>query len=375
MTLKNIPLYKPYITAVEKKLANEALDSGWISSRGKFVDEFETKFAEYVGRKYAVSVCNGTCALHLALEALSLPKGSGVICPTLTYVSTANAIRYAGLVPIFVNCNENSLSEYEHFKRGFEIAKENGIKISAIMPVHLYGRTVDVERLKEFNVPIVEDCAESFGSIFNGKVSGSNDTELACFSFFGNKVISCGEGGMVVTNNNELYKKCLLLKGVGQSPNTPQRYLHLIVGYNYRMTNIQSAIGLGQLFNSDVILSKKRNIAKLYNKKLKEFGLDDILLPSPDGCVGNEWLITIKVKSNSMREGLMLYLNSNGIENRPAFLPMHTMVNLGSFYRTKDMQQAEDIGACGINLPSYPELQENEIDYVCSCIKTFIEKY
>lgn len=372
----DIPLYKPSITDLEKKLVNEALDTGWISSKGKFVEEFENKFALFVNRKYALTASNGTVALHLALEALELTKGSAVICPSLTYVSTANAIRYAGLIPFFVDCKPTGVMELENIEKGFDYAQKHDIQVSAILPVHLYGNCSNIDEIiKEYHLPIVEDCAESVGSIIENKKSGSHNTEFACFSFFGNKTITTGEGGMVVCNNDALYERCKILRNVGQKPSMPQRYQHLKVGYNYRLTNIASAIGIAQLSRIDEILTKKRNISNWYRDNFKKLEIDDIFLPEPKNCVSNNWLITIIMQNNIEREGLILYLEANNIETRPAFLPIHAMVNLGASYKVSNMSNANAIGSCGINLPSYPELTEDQVYTVCEKIKEFIVKF
>ena len=369
--MEKIFLYKPYITDKEKKYVNEALDTGWISSRGKFVKEFEEKFAEKLNRKHALTTSSGTTALHLSLETLKLEKGTAVICPTLTFVASANAIRYAGLIPIFIDCQKTYVSEYDDFKKGFEIAERNSLKVSAIMPVNLYGVQTDVEKLKSFNVPIVEDCAESFGSTLNDKISGSCYSDVSCFSFFGNKIITTGEGGMIVTDDDALYNRMLMLRSIGQKPNSPQRYLHIDVGYNYRLTNIACAIGLGQLENFDWVLSQKIKLGAYYRELLD----NSLFAPEPANFVGNNWMVTIMVKNNTIREGLMLYLDANGIETRPAFLPIHSMIHLGKSYRANNMSNSENVSACGINLPSYPELTKEEIASVCKHINDYLDNY
>ena len=375
MSNYKIPLYKPCIGDLEKKLVNEALDTGWVSSRGKFVEIFESKFAEYCNRKYALTVCNGTAALHLALEALELKKGTGVICPTLTYVSTANAIRYAGLIPIFVDCDETGVSEYEQIKKGLDVAKKNNLEVSCILPVHLYGVVPNILEIKKLSIPIIDDCAESLGSELNNKKSGSEDTEFSCFSFFGNKTITTGEGGMIVSNNEDLISKALILRSVGQMPSSTQRYLHVKLGYNYRLTNVACAIGIGQLSKIDDILNKKRKIANIYKNILIENGLCYYLLPEPNNLNSNYWLVTIKMKSNIMREGLIIYLESKGIETRPAFLPIHAMVNLGESYRVSCMKNSEEISSCSISLPSFSELTENEVNYICQNIIDYCKNF
>jgi len=369
----NIPLYKPCLGKLEREYLLDAFDSGWISSKGRYVGLFEEKFANMVGRKYALSVCNGTCALHLALEALQLKKGSVVLCPSLTYVASANAIRFAGLMPLFVDCDENGLSNTSHFQIGLDWSKANGHEVSAIMPVHLYGNMSDVNKFATFKheYKVVEDAAESFGSTLMGKPCGSYDTEFSCFSFFGNKTITTGEGGMVVCDDSELYQRARLLRGVGQDPTATQRYNHLVVGYNYRMTNLEAAIGLAQLFNSADILSKKKEIASRYREKLD----GRVHFLSGVECLrGNNWLVTIGVPNNNMREGLMLFLSANGIETRPAFLPMHTMVSLGGL-RVDDLSNSEKIGSNYLNLPSFPELTLPEVDFICEKVLTFVNQF
>lgn len=371
-----IPLYVPYLGKEEKKYVNEALDSGWISSKGKFIKKFEEEFAKKVNRNYAICVCNGTVALHLALESLELKKNTAVICPSLTYVSSINAIRFAGLIPIFIDCGETGVSNIEDYNKGIKIAEENNIEVSALMIVHLYGVQSNIDEIKKLKYPIIEDCAESFGSLLNNKISGSNDTEAACFSFFGNKTITTGEGGMVVCNDKNIYDKCYILRGVGQKPLSPQRYLHIDVGYNYRMTNLSAAIGCAQLEKADIILEKKRHIANTYKNYFKSLGLyKDLFLPEPENFIGNNWLITILTKTNIQREGLMLFLEHYHIETRPAFLPIHSMIHLGKSFRVKDMSNTERIGMLGVNLPSYPDLIDNDIVYICDKINEYLKNY
>ncbi len=367
----DIPLYKPFLGPLERERLLEAFDSGWISSRGKYVSEFEEAFAKRIGRKHALSVCNGTCALHVALEALELRKNTVVLCPSLTYVSSANAIRYAGLIPLFVDCDEDGVSQVEHFAEGADFCSKNGFALSAIMPVHLYGNMADVDEIRRSfrNVKIVEDAAESFGSYLRNKTCGSHDSEFACFSFFGNKTITTGEGGMVACNDDDLYMRTKLLRGVGQDPNASQRYNHVVVGYNYRMTNLAAAIGTAQLQNANDILAKKRIIADRYKEHLEN--QVHFLQPSDPDCISNNWLVTIGVKNNNMREGLMLYLDSNRIETRPAFLPMHTMVALGGL-KVNELPNSEKIGSNYLNLPSYPELTVGQVDEVCHKIQYFL---
>lgn len=366
-----IPLYKPLIEKEEIEFVNDAISSGWVSSRGKYVKKFENAFKSIIGRKYALSVCNGTAALHLAIESLELKKGTAVLCPTLTYVATANAIRYAGLIPLFVDCNEYGLSNQEQFEQGLIFAAKNDIEVSAAIPVHLYG----YQSTNSLKIPIIEDCAESFGTEYENKKSGSTG-DISCFSFFGNKTITTGEGGMVTTDKENLYNKMSILRNVGQKPDSPQRYHHIKLGYNYRMTNLCAAIGVAQLRKADKIIKKKRNIAARYKYNFINADIwKYINIPIPDNCNPNYWLVTIKMNSFVMREGLMLFLEKNDIETRPAFLPMHSMVNLGKFYRVKEMQISENFSSTCLNLPSYPEITKKQIDYISDKIIEFYKSF
>lgn len=370
-----IPLYKPFLGENERKYLLEAFDSGWISSRGKYVKLFEEEFAKFVNRKYALTVCNGTVALHLALEALKLKKGTAVLCPSLTYVSSANAIRFSGLVPVFVDCDKSSgISTVEHFKIGYEFCKRKNIAVSAVMPVHLYGAMLDMNQLISFcstnGLKIVEDAAESFGSFFDGKICGSYDSDFTCYSFFGNKTITTGEGGMIVCNDEDLYDYAYMLRGVGQKVSASQRYNHVVVGYNYRMTNLTASIGLGQLQSYNEISNRKEKIANKYRSIL---GNNVSFLNPSNNCISNNWLVTIGVPTNNMREGLMLFLESKGVETRPAFLPMHAMVNLQPFEKVDDLLNSEIIGSTFLNLPSFPELTEQEVIKICSYILEYIK--
>lgn len=378
--MKKIPLYVPYINELERQYLLEAFDSGWISSRGEFTTKFENELSK-LGKKYAISVCNGTIALQLALMSLDLPKGTGVICPSLTYISTANAIEIAGLVPVFVDCNKYGVITFENVLQGIERAEKDGAKVSCILPVNLYGNNCDISCIRGVldyhgynNIKIIEDCAESFGTNYNGEYSGGNTiSEFSCFSFFGNKVITTGEGGAVLTNSKELYEKALTIRSVGQKPGAPQRYMHSIFGLNFRMTNLACAIGCAQISKLDEIIERKQNVRNWYEKYLTH----DILLKQTIGIEKhNNWMITCIVKDNPCREGLMLYLDTMGIENRPAFAPMHIFVNnYNKFIVGSDnFDNTNKFASCGLNLPSYPALEEEQVKYICDAINYFLDK-
>lgn len=378
--MNKIPLYIPSLTAIERENLIKAFDSGWISSRGSFVSEFEENFAKFVNRKHAIAVSNGTVALHAAIEAIKLKyniqanSNNAILCPSLTYVATANTIRQAGLIPLFVDVNENGVMDIDDVEEGLNCANKNNLNVVGIAPVHLYGNMSSVisdDCMEKFRLPIIEDCAEAFGSKFFGRVCGNSSTDVCCFSFFGNKTITTGEGGMIVCNDDKLYDKLFMLKSVGQKPNIPQRYNHLIVGYNYRMTNLCASIGVSQLSRADEIVNKKRKIADWYKKYLKT----DIMLKESHATESSYWMITILLENSIVRDGLALYLDSVGVETRPAFLPMHAMINLKPYVKVDNLKNSERIGSCGLNLPSWPDLQEHQIEFICENINNYINLY
>jgi len=361
-----IPIYQPSLTGNEKRYVNECLDSTWISSKGKFVSLFEENFAHYIGTKYATSVANGTVGLHLALLALGIEPGDEVIVPTLTYVASVNAIAYMGAIPVFVDSLKSSWQMDPE-----DVRKKITPKTRAIMVVHLYGHPCDMGALaeiaKEHGVLLVEDCAEGFGSYYKNKHVGVFG-DISVFSFFGNKTITTGEGGMVVTNDATLHDRAVRFKGQGLAKH--RQYWHDIIGYNYRMTNICAAIGLAQLEQASQFISKKRELAFWYKQ-----GLQHLPLETHDeiGDVTHSyWMCSILVEDPSKRDPLRDHLHGSGIETRPLFYPVHTM----NMYSTKSKRfpVAEDLGWRGINLPSWPGLQREQVDEICKEIDHFINK-
>ena len=361
-----IPVYQPSLNGNEKKYVNDCLDSTWISSKGKYVTEFETQFARYIGVEYATSVCNGTVALHLALVALGIGPGDEVIVPTLTYIASVNAIAYTGSTPIFVDSLEDTWQmDPEDIKR--KITN----KTRAIMVVHLYGHPCDMDNImkiaKENDLFVIEDCAEAFGSLYKGKHVGVFG-DIATFSFFGNKTITTGEGGMVVTNDKTLYDRAIHYKGQGLAKY--RQYWHDVIGYNYRMTNICAAIGLAQLEQADVFLSKKRQIKEWYDEGLKDL---PVKVHKEIGDVRHSyWMYSILVEDSKDRDPLREYLENEGIETRPLFYPVHTMPMYSNKFQKHPI--AEKIGWSGINLPSWPGLEKEQVKFICETIKKYYYK-
>lgn len=363
--MKRISIANPVFNGNEKKYLDECIETGWISSAGRFVTEFEEKFAEFCGTKYALTCANGTVSLHLALVALGIGKDDEVIIPTLTYIATANTVKYCGATPVFV---DSEMDTWNMDPR--KIEQKITTKTKAIMVAHLYGQSTDMgpilEIAKKHNLYVIEDAAEAHGATYNGKKVGAIG-DVGSFSFFGNKIITTGEGGMIVTNNKELYDKMKSLRSQGMDPN--KRYWHNIVAYNYRMTNMQAAVGLAQLENIEWHLGERKRVSDLYKKYLKE--LSEYIQVSKEMEFGNHvyWMYSIILKDNvnMERDDFMRKMEEDGIEMRPLFYPMHTMPPY--YEESGDYPVANYLGSRGINLPTHSLLTEEDIKFIVNCIK------
>ena len=356
------PVYIPSLDGNERKYVDECIDTTWISSRGHFVTDFEKAFASYIGMNYATGVCNGTVAIHLAMVALGIKPGDEVIVPTFTYVASANPILMVGATPVFVDSRKDSWQmDPEDVKRKITD------KTKAIVAVHLYGHPCDMDAImaiaKEHNILVIEDCAEAIGSEYKGKKIGSFG-DVACFSFFGNKTITCGEGGMVMCNDEHLYD--LLCHYKAQGVSKTREYWHDVVGYNYRMTNIQAAIGLAQLEKIDEKVAKKIKLGEWYQKHLADTPLV-FHKPLPN-VVHTYWMCSVLAKDADDRVKLRNYLAENGVETRPAFPTIHEMP---MYNIAEDFPVGKDLSERGINLPSYPALEEKDIIFICDIIKKY----
>lgn len=359
----NIPVYKPSLTGNEKKYVNECLESTWISSKGKFISLFEQEFAKYIGVKQAATVCNGTVALHLALITLGIGPDDEVIVPTLTYIAAVNAIAYTGAIPVFVD------SVYDTWQMDpIDVKRKITQRTKAVLAVHLYGHPCDLDELNKVCVEntlfLIEDCAEAFGSKYKGKyVGGFGD--ISTFSFFGNKTITTGEGGMVVTNNETLHDRAVHYKGQGLAKH--RQYWHDVIGYNYRMTNICAALGLAQLEQADEFIERKKAIASFYRDELKDTYYE--FHKQHEDIEHSYWMCSLLVDKPETRDRMMNFLALNGIETRPIFYPVHTMPMYALKYQKHTV--AEDIGWRGINIPSYPSLSEEQLEFIVKTIKSF----
>ncbi len=363
--IKRIPVASPSLNGNEEKYVSDCLESGWISSVGKYVSEFEEKFASFCSIKHAITCSNGTVALHLALLALGIKQGDEVIVPTLTYIATANAVTYCGARPIFIDSEPQTWNIDPAL-----IEKSITTKTKGIIVVHLYGHPADMDPIlaiaKKHDLFVIEDAAEAHGAMYKNKIAGSMG-DIGTFSFFGNKIITTGEGGMVVTDSDVLEKRVRMLKGQGMDPQ--RRYWFPMIGYNYRMTNIQAAIGLAQLENFHWHLKRRREVANLYYKYLD--GLKGIVeLPvEKEWARHSFWMFSILLKKNVKisRDELIQLLENDGIESRPIFYPMHVMPPY--FNPDAALPIATDVAARGVSLPTHSLLTEADIVYIAGCLK------
>ena len=362
-----IPIAEPSLGEEELNNVIEAVKSGWISSKGTFIEEFERNFSKYCNRKYGVATSNGTVALHLALKALRIEKGDEVIVPDLTFVAVANTVTYCNAKPVFVD------SHPDYWCIDPERIEEKVTpRTKAIIPVHLYGHPCDMDAIiditENHNLYVLEDAAEAHGADYKGKKVGSFG-DISCFSFYGNKIITTGEGGMCLTNNEELAEKMRILRDHGMNQN--RRYWYDVIGFNYRMTNLQAAVGVAQLEKLDKFIDKKRQIAREYSEELKDLEEKRLITLHPEmpwaKCV--YWMYCILIEDNfgMSRDELMKKLEEKEIETRPFFYPVHVMP---PHKNNKKFPIAEEIARKGVNLPSGVALKEEEV----KTLVTIIEK-
>lgn len=360
--MTTIPVYSPYLHGNVSKYVNDCLSSGWISSRGAYIERFERAFAQYVGAVEATSVSNGTVAIHLALEALGIGSGDEVIVPTFTYIASVNTILQTGARPVYVDSLVDTLQVNPE-----NIRAAITPRTKAVMIVHLYGHPCDMDAItalcREHSLLLIEDCAEAFGSFWKGQHVGTFG-DVATFSFFGNKTITTGEGGMVLARDPAVMQRCRHLKSQGVSP--IKEYWHDTLAFNYRMTNIQAAIGLSQIELIDEITEKKAALAARYKREL--VGLPLRTHDAIGDVVHSYWMCSVILNEANDRDRLRANLKNAGIETRPFFPPAHRMPHSAADGNFPD---ADYISARGINLPSYPSLDEAQHQTICDAIKGF----
>lgn len=362
-----IPVAKPFLSGNEGRYVSECIATGWVSSQGRFVRQFEEDFAAFCGARHGIATCNGTAALHLALATIGIGVGDEVIVPSLTFAATANAVIYTGAKPAFV---DSSIDTWTINPEAVEKAIHP--RTRAIIPVHLYGQPAEMDPILDIaerhGLVVLEDAAEAHGATYKGRTVGSIG-RFGCFSFYGNKILTTGEGGMVVTNDGTHAEKARILRDHGMQPD--RRYWHPYVGFNYRMTNLQAALGCAQLERIEEILACKRRIRDWYAKRLGD--ITSLAFPPENGWSRSVfWMYSVLVdeeKTGLSRDKLIAEMEEHGIEVRPFFCPLHIMPP----YQTGErLPIAEYLAKTGLNLPSYVGLTENEVDRVCKVIRKIL---
>lgn len=363
---QHIALAQPQLNGNEYRYLMDAFLSTWISSTGKYVTQFEETFSKYCGVNYGVAVSNGTVALHLALTTLGIGKGDEVIVPDITFAATINAVIYTGAMPVIVDIEEDSWCIDPN-----EIEKAITPNTKAIIPVHIYGQPCDMGRIcdiaQRHNLYIVEDCAEAHGAEWNHKKVGSFGI-ISCFSFFGNKVITTGEGGMCITNSTELNDKMRILRDHGMS--RERKYYHEVVGFNYRMTNLQAAIGLAQVERIDEILKWREKIEEEYLDVFSEIKGISMQKKDLDGRKKIAWLVSVLIDSDK-RDDVLEELKKNNIDARPFFMPLSDMEIYKKYARNCII--SKKISRMGINLPTTYDVNREIIEKIKQKITYSIE--
>ena len=368
---KPVSLHEPEFSGHDWEYVRECLDTGWVSSVGKFVDEFEVRLAQYTGAHHAIAVVNGTAALHAALVVAGVKQGDEVLLPALTFVATANAICQCGAVPHFVDSAQDTLgidpvalkSYLEYISEPVEGGLRNritGRRLVAVVPMHTFGHPTDMPTLlavaEQFGLQIIEDAAESLGSSINGRHTGTYGL-LGTLSFNGNKVITTGGGGAILTNDAAIARRVRHLTTTAKRPHRWE-FFHDEVAWNYRMPNLNAALGCAQLERLPDILARKRNLAKIYRTAFSErSGLH--FFDEPEGCRSNYWLNSVILSEPSMeiRDALLTAANDQGFQCRPAWKLMHRLP-MYEHCPCAPLPIAERLEATLINLPSSPKLGE-----------------
>ncbi len=368
MSQPRISVAVPRFSGKEKVYVNEALDSTWISSRGPFIEQFESAVAAMAGTRHAIACNNGTTSLHLALVGLGLQTGDEVVMPALTYIATANCVRYCNGVPVLVD-NDPRTFNIDPSKVEAAITP----RTKGIVVVHLYGQSADMESImalaERHGLWVLEDAAEAHGARYRGKPVGGIGA-CGSFSFFGNKIITTGEGGAVTTDDDDMARRMRLLRSQGMDPD--RRYWHPVVGYNYRMTNPTAAIGVAQMERLQEALANRREVARVYDERLS--ALEDLVerpFVSAD-CDHAYWMYTIMLRQGDAqrRDAVMRYMDDAGIETRPVFYPLNQMPP----YLDADLivPNAVSCAARGMNLPTHEHLSVEDIHRVCDVLERAI---
>ena len=342
-----IPVCQPWLPGREKEYVNDALDSNWVSSAGKYIKRFEEEFASFCSTKYGVCCSNGLAALHLACASIGLMEGDEVIVPTFTMAASINAIIFTGATPVLIDADKDT-----YCINANQIEDKINEKTKAIMPVHIYGHVCDMDRIieiaKKYNLYVIEDAAEAHGAEYKGRMAGSLG-DIGCFSFYGNKILTTGEGGMSVTNNEAFANKMRLLRN--HAFDLP-RFVHNEVGFNYRLTNLQAAIGVAQTENAKKLVEARRNVGLRYDRLLKN--ISGLILPKEKEYAKNIYWMYGVVLGDGIRlskEEIMGRLKEKGVDTRSFFIPMHRQ----PAYINKTVSNSPD---CSGNFPVADKISE-----------------
>lgn len=361
-----IPVSEPCLNGNEMKYLEDCVTSGWVSSLGKYITTFEQNFADFCGVKHGVAVSNGTVALHLVLAALGIGTGDEVIVPTLSFIATANAVHYTNARVVFA---DSEAETWNIDPKGIE--KKITASTKAIIPVHLYGHPADMDPILDIahrhHLLVIEDAAEAHGALYKGKRVGSLG-DAGAFSFYGNKIITTGEGGIITTDDDKLDARLRFLRDHAMA--AEKRYWHTEIGFNYRMTNMQAALGVAQMERIETFIARKRQIAARYSANLAD--LTTVTLP-PEASWAKSvyWMYSFLLNPDFplSRDEFLRQLRAAGVDNRPFFYPIHQMPPyLESGANTDAFPVADDLSRRGLNLPSAVTLTDAEIDFICLVI-------
>jgi perosamine synthetase len=362
-----VPIGPPSLNDDDVKAVSSAVSSGWISGRGRYVTNFEQEYGAWLGIKNVISCTSGTTALHLALVALNVKQGDEVIIPAFSMGAVPFAVAYTGAKSVLVDSETKTWNMNPD-----EVERKLTSKTKAVIAMHTYGHMVDmgplVDLCKRKGISLIEDAAEAHGAEYNGIKAGTIG-DVNCFSFFANKIITTGEGGAVVTDHEEIAEKCRILRDMAFSNDLSKKFLHEYIGYNYRMTNMQAALGSSQLKRIESFIGIRRRNAAIYTSLLSKVN-GIVTHPEASWAKNVYWMYSILVKPEYgfTRDELMSKLSDKGIETRPFFVPVHQQPVFAAGYQREAYPNAEMLARCGLNLPSGNTLTEEEVKYTASAI-------
>lgn len=372
----HIPLSQPDITELEIAYVNQVLRTTQLSM-GPMIERFEADFANYIGTNYAVGVCNGTAGLHTSILASGVKNDDLVLTTPFSFIASANCILYQGATPIFVDIDPDTLNiDSQKLEIKLKELYASGRDVKAVLPVHVFGQPCDMNPImylaEQWNIDVIEDACEAVGAEYINRKVGTFGL-AAVFSFYPNKQMTLGEGGVIVTDDEEFADLCRSIRNQGR--NKDKSWLdHIRLGYNYRLNELSAALGVGQLERIEELLEKRRVVASLYNERLS--GIEGVRIPYTDHKTNKmSWFVyVIRLDSNLDRNNIMASLESSGIPTRPYFAPIH----LQHFYRTSmgyregDFPITESIASSTLALPFYGDMTEAQVDYVCEKLRHLI---